>query len=134
MNKLITRNLFFLSGDEVLNSALSVLIVDDNVKMRSMIAEIIKSRTTKVFECTDGIDALEKYSIHRPDWIVMDVKMKRMDGLTAMELIHQFFPKAKVMIVSQDDTPEIRQAAHHAGASAFVPKENLLEILDTLTQ
>jgi CheY-like chemotaxis protein len=37
-----------------MNSALSVLIVDDNVKMRSMIAEIIKSKTKKIIECTDG--------------------------------------------------------------------------------
>ena len=134
MNKLIIRNLLKLTGDEEVNSALSVLIVDDNVKMRSMIAEIIKSKTKNVFECADGIDALGEYSIHQPDWILMDMKMKRMDGLMATELIRQFFPKAKVMIVSQDDTPEIRQAAHHAGASAFVPKENLLEILDTLNQ
>jgi len=119
---------------EKMNSALSVLIVDDNVKMRSMIAEIIKSKTTKVVECTDGIDALGECSIHQPDWILMDVQMKRMDGLTATELIHHYFPKAKVMIVSQDDTPEIRQAAHHAGAAAFVPKENLMEILETLNQ
>jgi CheY-like chemotaxis protein len=117
-----------------MHPALSVLIVDENVKMRSMIAEIIKSRTKKVFECTDGIDALGEYSVHRPDWILMDVKMKRMDGLMATELIRQYFPKVKVMIVSQDDTPEIRQAAHHAGAVAFVPKENLMEILNTLNQ
>ena len=113
---------------------MSVLIVDENAKMRSMIAEIIKSRTKKVYECTDGIDALKEYSIHHPDWILMDVKMKRMDGLTATELIHQYYPNAKVMIVSQDDTPEIRKAAHHAGAAAFVPKENLMEILDTLNE
>jgi CheY-like chemotaxis protein len=117
-----------------MNQALSVLIVDDNVKMRSMIAEIVKSKTNNVIECTDGIDALGEYSLHRPDWILMDVKMKRMDGLTATELIHQYYPKAKVVIVSQDDTPEIRQAAQHAGATAFVPKDNLIKILDTLNQ
>jgi CheY-like chemotaxis protein len=117
-----------------MNPALSVLIVDDNVKMRSMIAEIIKHKTKNVFECADGIDALGEYSVHRPDWVLMDVKMKKMDGITATELIHQFYPKAKVMIVSQDDTPEMRQAAHHAGAAAFVPKENLMEILNTLNQ
>jgi CheY-like chemotaxis protein len=117
-----------------MDSTLSVLIVDDNAKMRSIIAEIIKSRTEKVYECTDGINALEEYSIHRPDWTLMDLKMKGMDGLTATELIHQHFPKAKVMIVSQDDTPEIRQAAHHAGAAAFIPKENLLEILNALNK
>ena len=117
-----------------MNPTLSVLIVDDNVKMRSMIAEIIKSRTKNIFECTDGIGALGDYSINRPDWVLMDMKMKGMDGLMATELIRQYFPKAKVMIVSQDDTPEIRQAAHHAGAAAFVPKENLIEILDTLNK
>jgi CheY-like chemotaxis protein len=117
-----------------MNPALSVLIVDDNKKMRSMITEIIKSRTKKIFECTDGIDALGEYSVNRPDWVLMDVKMKKMDGLMATELIHEYFPKAKVMIVSQDDTPEIRQAARQAGAIAFVAKENLMEILDTLNQ
>jgi CheY-like chemotaxis protein len=115
-----------------MNPNLSVLIVDENVKMRSLIAEIIKSRTKKIYECKDGIDALGEYSVHRPDWILMDMKMKSMDGLTATELIRQFYPKAKVMIVSQDDTPEIRQAAHNAGAAAFVPKENLVEILNVL--
>jgi len=134
MDILFTRNLYFLSGDEVMNSALSILIVDDNVKMRSMIAEIVKSKTKKVFECTDGIEALGEYSVYQPDWVLMDAKMKRMDGLTAAELVHKYFPKAKIMILSQDDTPEIRQAAHQAGASAFVPKENLLEILNTLNQ
>jgi CheY-like chemotaxis protein len=117
-----------------MHPALSVLIVDDNMKMRSMISEIIKCRTKKIFECTDGLDALGDYSINRPDWVLMDMKMKRMDGLMATELICQYFPKAKVMIVSQDDTPEIRKAAQRAGAVAFVPKENLLEILDNLNR
>jgi CheY-like chemotaxis protein len=99
-----------------------------------MIAEIIKSKTKQVFECTDGIEALGEYRIHHPDWVLMDMKMKGMDGLAATELIRQYFPKAKVMIVSQDDTPEIRQAARQAGAAAFVPKENLLEILNNLNR
>jgi two-component system, chemotaxis family, chemotaxis protein CheY len=116
------------------NQVLSVLVVDENVKMRSMITEIIKIKTKNVIECTKGIDALEEYKVHNPNWIVIDAKMKRMDGLTATELVHQYFPSAKVMVVSQDDTPEMRQAAHHAGATVFVPKENLLEILDTLNQ
>jgi CheY-like chemotaxis protein len=115
-----------------MNSCLSVLIVDDNAKMRSMIADILKHKTSKIFECSDGVDALSEYIIHRPDWVVMDVKMNNMDGLTATGLIHEYFPKAKVMIVSQDDTKAIRQAAHEVGASAFVGKENLLGILDNL--
>lgn len=115
-----------------MNPSLSVLIVDDNAKMRSMIAEIIKYKTSEIFECSDGLDALNEYDVHRPDWVVMDVKMKYLDGLTATGLIHKYFPKAKVMIVSQDDNKAIRQAAYKVGASAFVQKENLLGILDNL--
>jgi CheY-like chemotaxis protein len=117
-----------------MNSALSVLIVDDNAKMRTLIAEIIKTKTRKVFECADSLDALGKYRKHQPDWVLMDMQAKKMDGLKATALIHQYFPNAKVMIVSQDDTPEMRRAARHAGATAFVPKENLMEILNTLNQ
>jgi two-component system, chemotaxis family, chemotaxis protein CheY len=112
-----------------MNPALSVLIVDDNTKMRSMIAEIIRNRASKIVECSDGMDALGEYSLHRPDWVLMDAKMNNMDGIRATELIHRFFPKAKVMIVSQDDNPEMRKAAQYAGANAFVSKENLLDIL-----
>ena len=113
-----------------MNPALSVLIVDDNVKMRSMISDIVKRKAKKIFECTDGMDALAEYNLHHPDWVLMDVKMEKMDGLQATELIHQYFPKAKVMIVSQHDSPEMRNAAQQVGAKAFVTKENLLDILN----
>jgi len=115
-----------------MNPSLSVLIVDDNAKMRSMIASIIKRKTSKIFECADGMDALGEYNLHRPDWVLMDVKMNDMDGLTATGLIHERFPKAKVMIMTQDDTKAMREAAQQVGASAFVAKENLLGILDNL--
>jgi CheY-like chemotaxis protein len=53
-----------------MDACLSVLIVDDNAKMRSMIADIIKHKTSKIFECSDGVDALSEYILHRPDWVV----------------------------------------------------------------
>jgi CheY-like chemotaxis protein len=115
-----------------MNPSLSVLIVDDNAKMRSMIADIIKRKTSKIFECSDGMDALGEYSLHRPDWVLMDVQMNKMDGLTATGLIHDRFPKAKVMIVTQDDSKAMREAAQQVGASAYVAKENLFGILDNL--
>jgi two-component system chemotaxis response regulator CheY len=115
-----------------MNPALSVLIVDDSAKMRSMITDIIKRKANKILECSDGMEALGEYSIHHPDWVLMDVKMKNMDGLQATELIHQYFPKAKVMIVSQYNDPEIRNAAQQVGAKAFVSKDNLLDILNKI--
>ena len=46
-----------------------------------MIADIIKHKTSEIFECSDGMDALNEYILHRPDWVVMDVKMNNMDNL-----------------------------------------------------
>ena len=60
--------------------------------------------------------------------------MEKMDGLTATELIRQYFPQAKVMIVTQDDTTEMRNAAQQAGATSFAAKENLLNTLDNFKQ
>jgi DNA-binding NarL/FixJ family response regulator len=85
-------------------------------------------------ECSDGMEALGEYSVHHPDWVVMDVKMKKMDGLEATKLIHQYYPKAKVMIVSEYNDPKMRSAAHQAGAKAFVSKENLLDILNNFNE
>lgn len=113
-----------------MNSALSVLIVDDNANMRSLISAIVKKRASKILECSDGIEALGEYSLHRPDWVLMDIEMKKMDGLQATKLIHQYFPKANVMIVSERKDPEIEKAAFQVGAKAFVSKENLQDILN----
>lgn len=115
-----------------MNLPLKVLIIDDNEKMRSMIRSIVKRKANEVFECSDGMEVLGEYGIHRPDWVVMDVKMKKMDGFTATELLHQYFPKAKVMIVSQYDEPGMREQAQKVGAAAFVAKDDLLDILDHL--
>jgi two-component system chemotaxis response regulator CheY len=120
------------SGGQSMHPTLSMLIVDDNVRMRSIVAEINSRKTVKVLESTGGIDALFQYRLHRPDWIIMETTTERMDGLAATELIHNYFPQAKVMLVSPEDTPEMRQAAHQAGASAFVPRDNLLQALDML--
>jgi DNA-binding NarL/FixJ family response regulator len=62
----------------------------------------------------------------------MNVNMQTMDGLTATSLIHRYFPKAKVMIVSVDNTQKMKDAAHLAGASAFVARDNLSDILSHL--
>jgi len=118
--------------DEAMNPALKVLVVEDNEMTRSHIIEIVKHQTNEILECSSGMDALGEYSINRPDWVLMDANMQTMDGLTATSLIHQYFPKAKVMIVSADKTQKMKDAAHQVGASAFVARDNLFDILSHL--
>ena len=62
----------------------------------------------------------------------MDVEMAEKDGLTATREICAAYPKARVVIVTNYDGEEMREAAKRAGACGFVMKENLLELRDIL--
>lgn len=103
----------------------TILIVDDNAAMREAIRATACSNEDTVIERMDGSEALEAYSQHRPDYVLMDIRMKQMDGLTATAQIHAFDPKAKVIMVSDFGSPAFRLAAKRAGATGFVLKEQL---------
>ena len=108
--------------------AVNLLIVDDSERMRRMIKRLIKGALAEVYECSDGSQALEAYTEHRPDWVFMDIEMKDVDGITATRQIRAAFPDAKVVIVSNYDSVELRAAASDAGAQAFCSKANLLSL------
>jgi len=107
---------------------MKILIVDDSEPMRTMIRTYISDLSTEVVECCDGSEALEAYREHRPDIVLMDIKMTRMDGLAATSQIIQYFPETRVVIVSQWDDAPIREAARLAGAETIVSKADLFPL------
>ncbi len=111
---------------------MSILIVEDNEPMRQMIKKLVGDLTEGFTECGDGAQALEAYRQDRPDWVLMDIKMKEMDGLMATRQIKAAFPEARVIVVTGYDDARLREAAHAAGACAYVHKENLLELRQIL--
>lgn len=100
--------------------------------MRRLIGRVVDDLFNFVAECDDGAEALAAYKQHRPDWVLMDIEMSRMDGLTATRNIVQAYPDAKVVIVSKHDNEYIREAARDAGACGYVLKENLMAIRELL--
>lgn len=110
-----------------------ILIVDDNTEVRRMIRNLVEDLETDFCECSDGAEALSVYQKNSPDWVFMDVQMKKMDGLTATRQIKNSFPKAKVIILTNHSDEKTRRAAIDAGASAFVGKENLFELREIIT-
>jgi DNA-binding response OmpR family regulator len=111
---------------------MKVLIVDDNERMRRMLKRFIRDQVDECIECEDGSEALESYRQHNPDLVVMDVKMKDVDGLKATKEIKTAFPGAQVVIVSQWDSPALRISAREAGATTYITKANLLPLRDFL--
>ncbi len=105
-----------------------VLIVDDNREMRETLKTILSGFAEVVGECEDGTEVLASFGSGNPDWVLMDVAMKEMDGITATKLLLHRFPEARVLIVSNYTDSELIREAELAGSFAFVSKENLMGI------
>lgn len=111
-----------------------VLIVDDNKAIRELIKMTLAGVAEVIGECSDGADALAAYEGLRPDWVLMDIGMKNVDGITATRQITAAYPQARVLIVTDYNDDILRRAATDAGASGYVVKENLLDIADILAK
>ena len=112
---------------------MKVLIVDDSEPMRRMIKTFIDDLVEDIIECSDGSEALAAYREHQPDLVLMDLKMDGMDGLAAISQIREFFPEAKIVMVSQWEDKALRDAARTAGAEAYVGKSDLQPLRRILT-
>jgi DNA-binding NarL/FixJ family response regulator len=99
------------------------LIVDDHAGFRRTIRAFLPEGA--VSECSDGREVLECYAIEHPDWVLMDVEMSGMDGLTATRQLKERFPEARVIIVTHHGEEEFRNAARELGTCGFVQKDHL---------
>ena len=101
-----------------------LLIVDDHEIFRRGLRALLEpsSEWQICGEAVDGLDAVEQYKSLKPDIVVLDVSMPRLNGLEAARLIRRENPESKIVIITQHDSPQIRSAALEAGARAFVTK------------
>jgi two-component system response regulator DegU len=113
---------------------MTALIVEDSEAMRQTLKQLLGDLTESIAECDDGAQALGAYRQYQPDWVLMDIRMKELDGLAATRQIKAAFPQARVVIVSGHDDARLRRAADRAGACAYVNKENLLELRQILSR
>lgn len=113
---------------------MKLLIVEDNAGMRRLIKSLVQDLAAEIIECSDGAEALQAYTDFLPDWVLMDIKMPGMDGLTASLLIKTAFPDAKICIVTDYGDNKTREAAHAAGACSYVHKENLFMLRTIISQ
>lgn len=120
--------IFPSSRIRLLASAMKIMIVDDNAKMRETIREVVQEKGEEFIEFADAKEAIEAYPQEKPDWVLMDLRMPGMDGLKATRLIRKSFPDSQVAIVTEYSDSRHQKAATEAGAKAFVSKENLTEL------
>jgi DNA-binding NarL/FixJ family response regulator len=116
-----------------------VMIVDDQAMVRVGFRMILESEDdiTVVGEAVDGIDAVEMAERAKPDVVLMDVRMPRLDGIAATEQIvrrgTEERPHPGVLMLTTFDMDEYVYAALRAGASGFLlkdaPPDQLIEAI-----
>lgn len=115
-------------------SALRILIVDDKPSVRAGIRMLLRSHSEwdVVGEASDGIEAVEKAAELTPDIILLDISMPKMDGLHALPLIREASPRSQVVVLTLHEYLETARLASQAGATAYITKSLLIELIPTL--
>jgi DNA-binding NarL/FixJ family response regulator len=109
---------------------ISVLLVDDQDLVRSGLRRILRRKDgfAIVAECSDGDEVPAAVAAHRPDVVVMDLRMRRVDGIEATRrLTDQDSPPVLALTTFNDD--ELLSGALRAGAAGFVLKDSSAEEL-----
>ena len=99
-----------------------VLIVDDSAMARRNLRQILEPAGYDVIEANDGLNALEQYSIDRPDVVLLDLVMRGMYGLDVLKKLRELDPEARILVVSADVQQSSHELVSEAGARGFVNK------------
>jgi DNA-binding NarL/FixJ family response regulator len=108
-----------------------LLIADDHAMFRSGIAALLAQQPhiTLVAEAEDGRQAIERYQQHRPDITLMDLQMKGMDGIIAIEAIRALDPAARIIALTTYSSEVLVHRAMRAGVSSYLLKNMLIKEL-----
>lgn len=102
-----------------------ILVVDDNAGVRDGLRHLLEQHADWEVcgEAVDGIEAIEKYRQLRPDLLVVDVSMPRMNGLDASLELLKLSPKLPILLYTLYLTTQLIDHAHKAGIRGTVSKD-----------
>jgi PAS domain S-box-containing protein len=108
-------------------ASVRILIADDHELVRQGLRALLACRPSWEIcgEAADGREAIEKAAQLKPDIVLLDVSMPRLNGLEAARIIRQESPGCEILIVSQHTPAEMLPSALRVGARGFVSKSEL---------
>ncbi len=115
---------------------LKLLVVDDAPHVLKALRDTLEAHGYEVHEAVNGEEAVTRYREVRPDVVLMDILMPKMDGVSATRNIIDYDPDAKIIAVTAVGKRGLEKECIEAGASGFVMKpfktKELLNIIDSL--
>lgn len=116
-------------------SKIRILVVDDHILMRiGLISSLNKQPDMEVVgEAEDGTEAMEAYRSHRPDVVILDMRMPNKSGVEVIASLRQEFGAVRILVLSSYSGGHEISAAMQNGASAYVLKNMpLSRLLDSI--
>ncbi|HKW33676.1 MAG TPA: response regulator transcription factor [Candidatus Acidoferrum sp.] len=106
--------------------AIRILVADDFVPWRRFVSSIAQEEPEwrVVCETSDGLEAVQKAEELKPDVILLDIGLPKLNGIEAARQIRKVVPNSKILFLSANDSPDIAKEALSTGASGYVVKSD----------
>jgi DNA-binding NarL/FixJ family response regulator len=105
------------------------LVADDHPVVRKGVCSMLASYEGVCIEAADGQEAVEKCAEMKPDLIILDITMPRLDGFSAARKIRSLLPETPILMLSMHDGTEITRVARLVGAQGFLNKNEVGRVL-----
>jgi DNA-binding NarL/FixJ family response regulator len=121
-------------------SSVRILLVDDYEDWRNQVRMLLHKREEwqVICEVSDGPEAVQKAQELRPDLIVLDIGLPKLNGIETARRIRQLSPNSKIVFLSTDNSLDVVKVALSAGAQGYVHKahaqSDLLLAIDAALQ
>jgi len=128
-----------IDGDRAASSV-RVLVVEDFEPFRQVIRSLLRKRREfqVICEVSDGLEAVWKSEELQPDLILLDIGLPTLNGIEASRRIRRVAPKSRILILTQEFSPDVVQEALSLGAAGYVFKtqagSDLLAAMDAVFQ
>jgi two-component system response regulator AdeR len=107
----------------------AVLVIEDDPDARHIYSEYLRSKGLTVFSAADGRIGLNKINELRPDVVVLDLAMPRVDGWTVLKNVRESSVTADLTVVVVSGVTDSRDEAYYAGCDAYLMKPCPPEVL-----
>jgi two-component system chemotaxis response regulator CheY len=99
-----------------------VLLVDDSGFARRSLRKILEGAGYSVEEAKDGMEALERYAVRKPDVVLLDMVMEGMQGMEVLAKLRELDASAKVVLATADIQASTQTEGKEAGATGMIRK------------
>jgi DNA-binding NtrC family response regulator len=100
----------------------SILIIDDDLMMLNALTTLLEAEDYSIKTSPDGEDGIRSFREHKPDVVLLDLRLPAKNGIEVLKEIKRVDTKAKVIIITGFPTPEVREEAMAKGAFYFYEK------------